>query len=86
MPRRIDENFDSGQKSLPADPLIFDLNGDGITTSALNQEIYFDHDSNRFAKSTSWVSQEDGLLVLDRNGNGLIDNGGELFGNHTINE
>ncbi|NOT83336.1 MAG: hypothetical protein HOP02_00850 [Methylococcaceae bacterium] len=45
--------------------------------------IYFDHDVNGAKEGTGWVLPDDGLLVLDRNGNGLIDNGTELFGDHT---
>jgi hypothetical protein len=46
--------------------------------------VYFDHDGNGFAQLTGWVGANDGLLVWDRNGNGVIDNGGELFGDNTV--
>jgi hypothetical protein len=31
-----------------------------------------------------WVGKDDGLLVFDKNNNGKIDDGSELFGNNTI--
>jgi len=55
-----------------------------ISTVGVQQEIYFDHDGNCFAKNTGWIGQDDGLLVRDIDGNGKIDNGSELFGNHTL--
>ena len=65
-------------------PIIFDLNGDGVTTVAKDSDIIrFDLDNNSFAERTGWVNKYDGLLVRDLNGNGRIDNGGELFGNYT---
>jgi Ca2+-binding RTX toxin-like protein len=62
-------------------PLILDLDGDGVETS--DRPVWFDHDGNGYAQRTGWVGKDDGLLVLDKNGNGAIDNGGELFGNNT---
>jgi Ca2+-binding RTX toxin-like protein len=64
-------------------PLILDLDGDGIETTTVNGGAYFDHDKNGFAEQTSWASSDDGLLVLDRNGDGIINDGKELFGNKT---
>ncbi len=65
-------------------PLVLDLDRNGITTLPEDfRGIYFDHDRNGFAERTGWVSPGDGLLVRDLNGNGLIDDGSELFGNHT---
>ncbi|WP_159068645.1 calcium-binding protein [Neisseria wadsworthii] len=67
-----------------ASPIIIDLNGDGIKTIGLGGGANFDHDKSGFALQTGWAAKEDGLLVLDLNGNGAVDNGGELFGNHTL--
>ncbi|MBL4827672.1 MAG: hypothetical protein JKY66_08170 [Spongiibacteraceae bacterium] len=67
----------------PASPLVLDLDGDGVETLGLDQDIYFDLDNSGFSELSGWVGKDDGLLVLDRDGNGNIDNGSELFGNHT---
>jgi len=65
-------------------PLILDLDGDGVETVCVNDSAYFDHDGNGFAESTGWVESDDGLLVMDRNGDGIINDGKELFGDQTI--
>jgi len=73
-----------GDAPRTSSPIIFDLNGDGVTTVAKDSDIIrFDLDNNGFAERTGWVNKYDGLLVRDLNGNGRIDNGGELFGNYT---
>jgi len=46
--------------------------------------VYFDHNGDAFAEATGWVDSGDGLLVMDRNGNGIIDDGRELFSDQTI--
>ena len=79
--------FNSAKKALTPvrrDPLILDLDGDGIETTNLRSGAYFDHDGNGFAEQTGWVDPDDGLLVRDINGNGRIDSGKELFGDQTI--
>ncbi|MBZ0146916.1 MAG: hypothetical protein K8F62_05145, partial [Pseudorhodoplanes sp.] len=64
-------------------PIILDIDGDGIETIGVFAGAYFDHDGNGFAEATGWVAPDDGLLVWDRNANGRIDDGSELFGNRT---
>jgi hypothetical protein len=68
------------------DPLTLDLDGDGLETSGLSatNPILFDHDGDGVRNGTGWVRPDDGFLALDRNGNGLIDSGRELFGDATI--
>ncbi|WP_332853587.1 calcium-binding protein [Duganella sp. S19_KUP01_CR8] len=66
-----------------ADPLVLDLDGDGLETVPLSAGVHFDHDANGLREATGWVAPDDGLLAWDRNGNGVIDNGTELFGNYT---
>ncbi|XWU45337.1 MAG: hypothetical protein HEQ09_09280 [Dolichospermum sp. UKL202] len=65
-------------------PIILDLDGNGVDTISKSAGIHFDLDGNKFAETTGWVGKNDGLLVLDKNGNGKIDNGTELFGNNTL--
>ena len=80
----IDDDKDDKQDPEDIDPIIIDLNKNGITSTKLNNTIYFDHDNNNFKEATSWIDKGDAFLALDKNSNGLIDNGNELFGNHTI--
>lgn len=74
--------FENSEKTLS--PVAIDLNSDGINTLSQESEIFFDHDNNGMAEQTGWVVEDDGLLVLDRNNDGLINNGSELFGNNTL--
>ena len=74
-------NFnDAGNTPPPKDPLIIDLGRKGIELTSLDDGVHFDLDKNGFAEKTAWIGSEDGFLALDRNANGKIDNGGELFG------
>lgn len=66
-----------------ADPLVLDFDGDGFETLSVNEGVYFDEDSKGLAEKTAWVSPDDALLAMDINGNGMIDDGSELFGTST---
>ncbi|MDP1610952.1 MAG: LysM peptidoglycan-binding domain-containing protein [Sulfuritalea sp.] len=60
---------------VPAYPLVLDLNGDGIKlTSYAEKTVLFDIDHDGGSKEqTGWVSAQDGIVVMDLNGNGQID-------------
>ncbi|MBL4589096.1 MAG: hypothetical protein JKY11_03325, partial [Alphaproteobacteria bacterium] len=64
------------------DPLVIDLDGDGIELTTENYVTgkHFDLNGDGFAERTGWVSGDDGLLAVDVNGNGTIDDISELFG------
>lgn len=81
----LDDLFDMASDAMPIrrDPLVLDLNGDGITTISSGNGVYFDLDVNGFAERTGWINRDDGFLVFDRNQDGIINNGLELFGDGT---
>ncbi len=63
------------------DPLVLDLDGDGIETTSESQSgVRFDLDGDFFAEKTGWLKSDDGFLVIDLNGNGRIDDISEMFG------
>jgi hypothetical protein len=66
-------------------PILVDVNGDGFALTDAENGVGFDIDGNGARDRLSWtaVSSNDAWLVLDRNGNGLIDDGRELFGTFT---
>ena len=69
------------------DPLAIDLDGDGIETVGIptgGNPILFDHDADGVKTGTGWLKGDDAWLVLDRDGNGSIDSGRELFGVDTL--
>lgn len=60
-------------------PIVFDLDGDGVELiSVLDSDVYFDADADGQLERTGWVGADDGLLVLDRNRDGLINDISEI--------
>jgi hypothetical protein len=66
-----------------ATPLVLDLDGNGVRTLSIAAGVQFDIRGDGKAVNTGWVDAHDGLLALDRNNDGVINDGGELFGSAT---
>ncbi|NHZ80008.1 hypothetical protein F2P44_12075 [Massilia sp. CCM 8695] len=75
--------FDPNRTRARVDPLVLDLNHDGLINSVGSDQssVYFDFNSDAIAERTGWISPADGMLVSDENKNRFVDNLSELFGN-----
>ncbi|MFZ6800379.1 calcium-binding protein [Undibacterium sp. Di24W] len=76
----------AGTAPVRRDPLVLDLDGDGVETTSMRDGtvITFDHDADGIKTGTGWIKPDDAWLVFDRDGNGIIDSGRELFGVDTL--
>lgn len=71
----ISNQFSNSLNFLNIDPVVLDLNGDGVKlTSYNNSEVTFDVDNDGKQERTGWVTPQDGILVDDKNHDGKINN------------
>jgi hypothetical protein len=62
-----------------SDPLVLDLDGDGVELLGLDSGVTFDVDVDGALESTGWVGPDDGLLAMDLDGSGQIEDMSEVF-------
>lgn len=61
-----------------APPIAVDLDGDGVEFVSNATGVHFDYNGDGIAENTAWVGADDGLLAIDKNGDGKVNNGAEL--------
>jgi trimeric autotransporter adhesin len=74
--------FASGISWGGCSPLIIDLARDGLDLGKPGTGVYFDVNADGVRDHVQWVRPggDEGFLAMDRSGNGLVDDGAELFG------
>lgn len=63
------------------DPLVFDLNGDGLNLRGAEDGVDFDMNGDGEQTRMGFIQGDDALLFLDTHGDGLVHDGTQLFGN-----
>jgi hypothetical protein len=63
-------------------PILIDLGNNGINLGEAGAGVYFDINADGVRDHLQWVRSggDEGFLALDRNGDGVVDDGSELFG------
>ena len=68
------------------EPLVLDLNGDGVNTTGVDDAVWFDLDGDGVKDRITWTNANtmEGFLWVNLEGKNRVDNGTELFGIGTV--
>lgn len=77
-----EDKIEFGQPRL-CDPLVINLNTNVASVS--DQKFFFDVDSDGKKEEISMLGKDSGYLALDKNSDGIINDGSELFGTESGN-
>jgi hypothetical protein len=74
--------FCTGNAWARCTPIVIDLGNNGINLGRAGVGVYFDVNADGIRDHVQWVRPggDEAFLALDRTGNGLVDDGSELFG------
>jgi hypothetical protein len=78
----LSNNAIDARSFLNIDPVVLDLNGDGVKLISYgDSNVSFDVDNDGFVESTGWVAGTDGILVEDKNQDGFFrqENANSVF-------
>ncbi len=76
-------SYDNSVQTILTDPLVIQLDDSPVSVS--DEKFLFDIDADGVAQKISKLSAGSAFLALDRNGDGVINNGSELFGTRSGN-
>jgi len=75
---------DSGWSNSYVDPLVLKLGAGSVhSTNLRGSNVKFDMNADGTKERTAWITADEGFLVMDRNGNGKVDNVSEMFSEYT---
>lgn len=77
----LDASFIIEAGNVVVDPLVFDLNGDGLNLRGAEDGVDFDMNGDGEQTRMGFIQGDDALLFLDTYGDGLVHDGTQLFGN-----
>ena len=71
--------IDNAMRNIRLDPIIIDLDGDGVELVGLDKSSAFvDVDKDEYQENTGWAHQDDGILAIDLDGSGDVNDAAEF--------